>query len=161
MRISDWSSDVCSSDLERTLPELVRYSRDPGASEEVRDTSRAEFHFRIAEVATMLLLPLLAVSLGVPPKRSTSALGVFLGIVMIVSYHKVNQYAADIGGLGRIDPLIALWVPFLIFAALILWMYHTIAYVPGGQPIGGLERAFAKLAKAVTRWLPGRRKARA
>src|SRR3546814_16598838 len=35
--------------LERTLPELVRYSRDPGASEEVRDTSRAEFHFRIAE----------------------------------------------------------------------------------------------------------------
>src|SRR3546814_17866634 len=81
MRISDWSSDVCSSDL-------VRYSRDPGASEEVRDTSRAEFHFRIAEVATMLLLPLLAVSLGVPPKRSTSALGVFLGIVMIVSYHK-------------------------------------------------------------------------
>ncbi|MCM8731832.1 LPS export ABC transporter permease LptF [Hephaestia sp. GCM10023244] len=147
--------------LERTLPELVRFGRDRDASEEVRATSRAEFHFRIAEVATMLLLPLLAVSLGVPPKRSTSALGVFLGIVMIVSYHKVNQYAADIGGLGRIDPVIALWTPFVIFAALILWMYHTIAYVPGGQPIGALERGFAKLAKAVTRLLPGRRKARA
>src|SRR3546814_13063135 len=27
--------------LERTLPELVRYSRDPGASEEVREIGRA------------------------------------------------------------------------------------------------------------------------
>ena len=43
----------------------------------------------------MFLLPMLALALGVPPKRSTSALGVFLAIVMIVTYHKVNQYAAD------------------------------------------------------------------
>jgi lipopolysaccharide export system permease protein len=86
---------------------------------------------------------------------------VFLGIVMIVSYHKINQYAADIGGLGRIDPVLALWTPFAFFAALIVWMYYRIAYVPGGQPIGALERGFGKLAKAVTRWLPGRRRARA
>ena len=26
-------------------------------------------------------------------------------------------------------------------------MYYTLAYVPGGQPIGALERVFAKLAK--------------
>ena len=32
------------------------------------------------------------------------------------------------------------------FAALILWMYWQIAYVPGGQPIGGLEKMFAKVA---------------
>src|SRR3546814_20031354 len=108
----------------------------------------------------MLLLPLLAVSLGVPPKRSTSALGVFLGIVMIVSYHKVNQYAADIGGPGRIDPLIALWVPFLIFAALILWKFHPIAYVRGVQPFRRLEHAFATLHKAVTPRLPRRPTAR-
>src|SRR3546814_13142371 len=109
----------------------------------------------------MLLLPLLAVSLGVPPKRSTSALGVFLGIVMIVSYHKVHQYAADIGGLGRIDPLIALWVPALIFAAPLLGIYLTIAYVPGRQLFGGIERVLVTLATAVTRWLTGRRNARA
>src|SRR3546814_16532690 len=106
----------------------------------------------------MLLLPLLADSLGVPRKRATSSLGVFLGIVMIVSYHKVNQYAADIGGLGRIHPLIALWVPFLIFAALILWLYPTIAYVTGGQPTGRIARAFPTPPQAVTRCPHGRRK---
>ena len=105
----------------------------------------------------MFLLPMLALALGVPPKRSSSALGVFLSIVIIVTYFKVNEYGEGIGGLGRVDPLIALWVPFTIFAALVLWMFYTIAFVPGGQPIGALERVFAKISKVVVRWLPFRR----
>jgi len=147
--------------LELTLPELARIGGDDSKSETERDTSRSAFHFRVVEVATMFLLPLLALALGVPPKRSTSALGVFLSIVMIVTYHKVNEYAQSIGSLGRIDPLIALWGPFLIFAGLVLWMYYTIAYVPGGQPIGALEKFFAKVWKGVAKYLPGRRKRKA
>ncbi|MBS0284573.1 MAG: LPS export ABC transporter permease LptF [Proteobacteria bacterium] len=143
--------------LEATLPELARTGRT-GQTVEERDSSRSEFHFRLAEVASMFLLPLLAVALGVPPKRSTSALGVFLSIVMIVTYHKINQYAASVGHLGRIDPFFALWIPFLVFAALVLWMYRTIAFVPGGQPIGALERVAGKAWKAVASRLPGRRK---
>ncbi|URW76884.1 LPS export ABC transporter permease LptF [Sphingomonas donggukensis] len=132
--------------LERTLPELAILGHDARVSEKERDTSRAAFHFRLVEVATIFLLPMLALSLGVPPKRSTSALGVFLSIVMVVAYHKVNEYARDLGGLGRIDPLVALWGPFLIFAALVIWMYWQVAHVPGGQPIGGLERVSGKVA---------------
>ena len=141
--------------LEYTLPQLAKLGH-AGGSEEQRDSSRAEFHFRLAEVVSMFLLPLLAVALGVPPKRSSSALGVFLSIVMVVTYHKVNQYAASVGERGAIDPLIALWVPFLVFAGLVVWMYYTIAYVPGGQPIGALERFFSKTWKLIVRYLPGR-----
>ena len=104
----------------------------------------------------MFLMPLLGIALGVPPKRSSSALGVFLAIVMVVVYHKINQYGDSLGGLGKVDPFVALWGPFAVFAALVLWMYRTIAYVPGGQPIGALERGFAKLARAIGRWLPKR-----
>lgn len=143
--------------LELTLPELARIGGDPGVSTELRSTSRSAFHYRVAEVVSMLLLPLLAVALGIPPKRSTSALGVFLSIVIIVTYHKVNEYAQAFGSLGRIDPILALWGPFAIFTALVLWMYYQVAYVPGGQPIGGLEKAFAKLLKAIISRLPGRR----
>ncbi len=144
--------------LERTLPELAVLGRDGRQSDQIRDTSRSAFHFRLAEVATMFLLPLLALALGIPPKRSTSALGVFLSIVMIVTYHKINQYAEAVGGLGRIDPVLALWVPFAIFAGLILWMFYTVAYVPGGQPIGALERVFSKLGAVIKRRLPGARR---
>ena len=143
--------------LEFTLPELARIGHG-SASVEQRDSSRSEFHFRLAEVATMFLLPMLALALGVPPKRSSSGFGVFLAIVMIVTYHKVNEYAASFGELGRIDPFFALWIPFCLFAALVIWMYYTIAYVPGGQPIGALEKSFAKLSSAIVRRLPGRRR---
>ncbi len=145
-------------DRELTIPELVRVGSDAATSPEVRNETRANFHFRLVEVAMMLLLPLLAVALAVPPKRSTSALGVFLSIVMVVTYHKVNEYGEALGALGRIDPLITLWGPFLLFAALILWMYHTVAFVPGGQPIGALERGAAKAGAMVKRWFSPRQR---
>jgi lipopolysaccharide export system permease protein len=136
-------------DRERTIPELVQISSDSAQSLMLRNESRANFHFRLVEVAMMLLLPLLAVALAVPPKRSSSALGVFLSIVMVVTYHKINEYAESMGALGRVDAFFALWIPFLLFAALIWWMYYTLAHKPGGQPIGALEVAFAKMGKAV------------
>ena len=91
-----------------------------------------------------------------PPKRSTSALGIFIGIVIVVAYHKVNQYAESAGAQGRMDPELALWLPLLAFVALIFWMYHVLAHRPGGQPIGALEGAFAKLGKVVRKLLPPR-----
>lgn len=130
--------------LEYTIPELVRVGLDESRPAMERNQTRANFHFRMVEVVMMLLMPLLALALAIPPKRSNSALGVFLSIIMIVTYHKVNQYGEDVGALGIIDPIIALWVPFFLFAALILWMYHMVAHVPGGQPIGALEKGFSK-----------------
>lgn len=140
-------------DREKTIPELISMGRDPQTPEGLRAEIRSNFHFRMVEVVMMLLLPLAALTFAIPPKRSTSALGVFLSIVFIVTYHKINQYGESIGALGRVDPIIALWVPFLLVAGLIAWMYHVIAHRPGGQPIGALEFAFAKLGKQVARLL--------
>ncbi|WOK35732.1 LPS export ABC transporter permease LptF [Sphingomonas sp. C3-2] len=137
------------ADRELTIPELVRVGRDSSTPPEVRNETRANFHFRLVEVAMMMLLPLLALALAVPPKRTASALGVFISIVMVVTYHKVNEYGEALGALGKLDPLIGLWVPFLIFGGIILWMYHTLAYVPGGQPIGVLERGAALVGKKI------------
>jgi len=142
--------------LELTLPELALIGGNPASAPPLRQTSRAAFHYRLAEVVSMFLLPMLAAALGIPPKRSTSALGVFLSIVMIVTYHKINEYGQAFGSLGRVDPIFALWIPCIIFAALVIWMYRTVAYVPGGQPIGALERVFAKIISAIVRRLPGR-----
>jgi lipopolysaccharide export system permease protein len=147
--------------LERTLPELAVFGSDPKSTPEVRTSSRAAFHYRVVEVISIFLLPMLAAALGIPPKRSTSALGVFLSIIIIVTYHKINEYGQAFGSLGRVDPIFALWVPFLMFAGLVFWMYRTVAYVPGGQPIGALEKAFAKMLAFIVRHLPGRRKTEA
>ena len=136
---------------EYILPELLRIGWNAASPPKARDASVASFNFRLVEIVMMFLMPLLAVALAIPPKRSTSALGVFVSIVMVVAYHKVNQYGEDLASLGRLDPILAFWIPFVLFAGLIVWMYYRVAYVPGGQAIGALEMAFAKLSKRVTR----------
>jgi len=136
---------------EYILPELLRIGWSEQSNAEERDASQASFNFRLVEIVMMMLMPLLALALAIPPKRSTSALGVFISIIMVVSYHKVNQYGEDVASLGRIDPILALWGPFFLFAALILWMYYQVAHVPGGQPIGALETAFSKISTRITK----------
>ena len=138
---------------EYVLPELLKLGWDQRVPEEVRTGNQANFNYRMVEVVMMFLLPLLAVALAIPPKRSTSALGVFVSIILVVAYHKVNQYGQSIAELGRIDPFVALWGPFVLFAALILWMFYRVAYVPGGQAIGALEAAYAKIGKRVKKLL--------
>jgi lipopolysaccharide export system permease protein len=148
-------------DREYTLNELVKVGSDVERPKSERNAAWANFNFRMVEVAMMLLLPLLALALAIPPKRSTSALGVFLSIVMVVTYHKINEYAESMGALGTVHPVIALWVPFIAFSALILWMYHVIAHKPGGQPIGALEVFAAKAGKTIKKFFRfGRRKSR-
>ena len=150
------------ADRELTIPELVRVGKEPKSSPALRAEVRSNFHFRLVEVAMMLLLPLAALAFAIPPKRSTSALGVFLSIVFIVTYHKINEYGEAVGALGKINPILALWVPFCCVAALILWMYHVVAHRPGGQPIGALEYAFAKIGARVRQFFRfGRRPANA
>jgi lipopolysaccharide export system permease protein len=140
---------------ELTLPEVYdRAYGDAPVNQAESRAARANLHFRLVEVVMMLMLPLLAIALAVPPKRSNSSLGIFVGIVLVVTYHKVNQYAEGAGAQGRLIPELALWLPFLGLVALIFWMYHVIAHRPGGQPIGALEAAFAKSGKTVRKMMP-------
>ncbi len=143
---------------EYVLPELLEIGWDPASTAEQRAGSVANFNYRMVEVVMMLMLPLLAVSLAIPPKRSTSALGVFVSIVVVVAYHKVNQYGAEVADLGRVDPFLALWGPFAMLTAMIGWMYYRVAFVPGGQAIGFLEILFAKLGKQLKRLLASKRR---
>ena len=132
---------------EYILPELLRIGWSNSVDQQTRNETRATFNYRMVEVVMMLLLPLLAVALAVPPKRSTSSLGVFLSILMVVAYHKINEYGQAAAARGQLPPGLALWGPFTLFSLLIMWMFWRIAYVPGGQPIGALEKFSAQLGK--------------
>ena len=140
--------------------ELFRLGYGGGAAtREQQLGAQANFNFRVVEILMMTMPPVLAVPLAVPPKRSNSALGIFIGIVMVVAYHKVNQYGVSAATQGRIDPILALWVPFVLLAALIGWMYHVIAHHPGGQPIAALEWAAAKTVRRIRALFPKARAA--
>ena len=86
---------------------------------------------------------------GVVAAGGVAAVGVVVSVVLLVTYHKVNEFGEGVAALGRVSPFVSLWLPFFGFWALIIWMYYVLAYVPGGQPIGAIEKRFEK----VGRWL--------
>jgi len=141
-------------ELELTLPELVRVSGDPESPPDMRVESVAATQRRLIQVVIMAFLPLLAVALAVPPKRSQSALGIILGIGILVAFHKISEYTERVGGAGRLDPVWGQWIPFILFAALCVWLYATLAYKPGGQPLGGLERFIDRVTKKLKALMP-------
>ena len=132
---------------ELNLEELFRVISNDETQAAFRARVSANFPFRLAEVLIMALLPLMAVALAVPPKRSTSGIGMFVAVVFVVAVHKLFQYGEETAALGLVSPYVSIWIPFTLVAALILWMYWTLAHKPGGQPIGGLERAAGRIAK--------------
>jgi lipopolysaccharide export system permease protein len=143
------------------LHELWRLGYGGGAPTRAQQVAaEAHFNFRMVEVVMMFILPLLAISLAIPPKRSTSSLGIFISILVVVAYHKVNQYADQAASHGRLDPTLGLWVPLVILTAMIVWMYHVLAHRPGGQPIGALEWFFARIARRIREMMPKSREER-
>lgn len=134
--------------LEATLPELF-HTMLHGPTADARRGAAATFHRRIVQCVIMFVLPFLAVAMAVPPKRSTSALGVFLSIIALVTFHKFTEYGERMGQLGRVDPLLAQWVPYVLFFGLALYLYRVLGR-PGGQPIGALDRWFGKITGLVS-----------
>jgi lipopolysaccharide export system permease protein len=158
--IDQFRSRGGSESDELYLHELWRVGYGGGARDRhQRLEAQSTFNFRIVEVVMMFMLPFLAVALAVPPKRSSSALGIFVSILIVVAYHKVNQYAEAAGARGHVDPTLALWGPLVLLSAMVLWMYHVLAHRPGGQPIGALERFATLTAKAVRSAMPRRAEA--
>jgi lipopolysaccharide export system permease protein len=138
---------------ELTFAELLKVTTNQRTAPDYRMRSVANFHFRLAEVLIMLFLPFMAVALAVPPKRSTSGLGMFIAVVFVVAVHKLFQYGERTSAIGLGSPWITIWVPFAVVTLMIMWMYWTLAHRPGGQPIGGLERIVAKIGKSIRKLL--------
>ncbi|MBB6226828.1 lipopolysaccharide export system permease protein [Polymorphobacter multimanifer] len=136
--------------LEATLPELAAKVFGADTPPVERRDASATFHRRLVQCVVMFVLPFLSLALGVPPKRSSSALGVFIALIALVTFHKLTEYGERMGSLGRVDPFLAQWVPFAGFVLFSLWLYRTLAHVPGGQPLGALDRWFGKASKLVS-----------
>lgn len=136
-------------DAELTLPELAKAAHTSKASRLLHTQNVAALWRRIALVAVMFVLPFLAVALAVPPKRSTAPLGIFLSIILLVVFFKTSQYGEAMGRIGAVDPVLAQLIPLGGFAAIALYFYYILAFVPGGQPIGALDRLVGKVSALV------------
>jgi lipopolysaccharide export system permease protein len=123
---------------ELTIGELLRKSSDHAQHIKEQNAAAANFWRRMVQVLVVFLLPPLAVAFAVPPKRTTSAFGVFLAIILLVSYNQFSKSMETLGASGKTLPWLAQMGPFVIFGLFGFAMFSILAFKVGGQPLGAL-----------------------
>jgi lipopolysaccharide export system permease protein len=120
-------------------------------------TIGAEIHDRLVRIATILVLPLFAIPLGLASRRTHRGIGMAVGIVVVVLYHHLLRFGASLATLDQVSPWIGLWLPFLLFAAASAWGFYAASARPGVNPIAvALERLEALLTALRPRRLRAR-----
>jgi lipopolysaccharide export system permease protein len=111
----------------------------------------ATIHSRAARALSILIVPFLAVPLGLVAKRSGRALGISVGVFLLLLYHKVIEFGFDFAAEGSIDPLLSIWLPSLIFILITARFYYIGAYKVGGTPLKSLELVADVMTEAITK----------
>jgi lipopolysaccharide export system permease protein len=132
---------------ELTLDELAR-GAITGRSFLPVGTLRAELYARLARALSLILMPLLAVPLGLAAKRSGRAPGAIVGGLLLLSFHHLIQLGQSLATKGRAMPEFSVGVPFLVFTSICFLVFFTSRKRPGETPIGRLmEHISAVIAR--------------
>jgi lipopolysaccharide export system permease protein len=139
-----------SSVRELTLPEL----RAPATVWQKSITAAGaagEFHGRVAWMVLPLLLPPLALPLGMAAKRGRRAPGtVFAALALLILYQAL-QFGESLAETGRAPAWLAVWLPVLAFGAFGMWLFRSSLQWPGDNPVmrsvSAIESAFEGLQR--------------
>ncbi|MFC0408032.1 LptF/LptG family permease [Roseomonas elaeocarpi] len=148
-----------ADERELTMDELWRGGSAAGAGI-APSRLRSELHGRLARAASLPLLGLLAVPMGLAAKRARRWHGAALGALILVLYQHALQLGESLGDVGKVDPRPAIWGPFLLFAIFTLLVFRRANRHPSEGPfdaaldrvetvarvIGGLARAWRRPA---------------
>ncbi|MEM9170836.1 MAG: LptF/LptG family permease [Pseudomonadota bacterium] len=85
---------------------------------------RAGLHWRIIHPLTFLVMPMLAVAMGVTGRRRTSNVKPIVGMAILIVYHEVlEEWGQVVAGAGSLTPYISMWGVLAIFAAVSTYLY--------------------------------------
>jgi lipopolysaccharide export system permease protein len=123
-----------TNDRELTLPELsLKMAR--GADASARRKAAAEFHARVARIASTPLFPILAIPMAMSAKRRKRASAAIACGLILYLYENGLDFGQRLGESGHLPPAVTVWVPFTVFAALSLWLFFCGRLRPGSISI--------------------------
>jgi lipopolysaccharide export system permease protein len=120
---------------ELTLPELWRGAGPQSANVIAAPVRDSELHGRLARTVLPLLLPLLALPLGMAAKRGRRAPGVVFATLALLTLNQSLQFGVSLAETGRVAALISVWSPLVVFAVLGLWLFRGSLQWPGDNPV--------------------------
>jgi lipopolysaccharide export system permease protein len=140
---------------ELTLPELAAALVDPPASISLPEL-RSEFHKRLVMVASILVLPFLALPFAMGRRRGQRAYRFGIALVILIAYHEIIQQGALITKLAGVSPWLTVWTPFALLASFALWRFRAVCFLVNPDKVEWLVERMAGVT-AFLRSLIGRR----
>ena len=99
----------------------------------------SEFHGRLVFSLSMLLLPILAAPLGIMTSRASRSFGLVFGLLILVSYHKVLEFAGAYAATTGAPAGLLLWTAFAAFSAATLYLFYRTETQAGTPPVLRME----------------------
>lgn len=123
------------SERELTLLELM-HGNVAGKPTELPPAKLAgELHGRLARIVALLLLPLLAVPLGMSAKRGQRTGSLIVAATLMLLFNNILQLGESLVESGKVSVWIGVWGPTLSFAAVSSWLFSQSLSRPGDNPV--------------------------
>ncbi len=93
-------------------------------SREKYNNYRAALHWRLMQPLSFLIIPILAVGMGVTGRRRASNVKPILGIAILIAFHEiVQEWGQVMVAEGNSSPYLTIWVPYALFGLLSFYLY--------------------------------------
>jgi lipopolysaccharide export system permease protein len=112
---------------ELTLPELLRQRLTPPKGTTVNKMT-AELHRRLVNVASIIVLPMLALPFSLGQRRNLRAYRFGVALAILIAYYEVIQQGAVMTQSYGYSPYLTMWLPYATLFGFSLWRFLTIAY---------------------------------
>lgn len=111
---------------EATFGELVQLVRNETPQSDPRWREyRAGLHWRLIHPLTFLVMPILAVAMGVSGRRRASTLRPIIGVAILIVYHELLEEWGQVAAAeGRLSPYISMWGVFAVFLIISIALYR-------------------------------------
>ena len=115
-----------SDEREATITEIITLLRsETPQSSPLYYPYLAGLQWRILHPLTLLVLPLLAVAMGVTGRRRASSIKPVIGIAILIVYHEsLEEWGKVIASEGVLSPYISMWGIFAAFVIISLYLYN-------------------------------------
>lgn len=109
------------------LPELLTLAGKGPATKVDPGVAVADFHDRTSRAALLLVMPLIAMILGLNLGRIPRSSGIVLGILFLLGVQKVFEYLLAIAGSGSVPAWAAFWPFVALIAVTALVLFQRLA----------------------------------
>ena len=131
---------------ELTLPELYNKLATPPKGTTAA-AMNAEFHKRLMNVVSPLVLPFLALPFAIGGRRSQRGYRFGFALVLIVGFHEIIEQGSVAARNGNVSPWLVIWLPLGLLSVFAGWRYYETCFTMNRDP---LDAAIDRFGEAVS-----------